>query len=74
MCGTNLQLCHLELIRSAASQFDKTPIVVKDFPYLDQEKIEIILFFYFDLTGIPETEVKLLVGKLIGVFISEIVW
>lgn len=68
VCGTALRLRDLELIRSAAGRTDKLPIVVKDFPYLDQCKVEAILHFHFDLTSIPDTEVKRLAGELTGVF------
>jgi hypothetical protein len=66
VCGTALRLRHLELIRSAAGRTEKLPIVVKDFPYLDQGKVEDILHFHLDLVGIPDTEVKRIASELTG--------
>ncbi len=72
VCGTALRLRHLELIRSAAGRSDRLPRVVKDFPYLDQGKVEVILHFHLDLTGIPDEQVKRLANELTGVFVIYI--
>jgi hypothetical protein len=68
VCGTALQLRDLELIRSAVGRTDKVPIVVKDFPYLDQRKVVAILHFHLDLAGIPDKEVQRIASELTGVF------